>query len=560
MGCPVHLVWAIGLRVSLALLVITPLIGSLILELEAAPIAASVTFGVYGMWVTFHFLLQVIFSLRNYHSMESLANTSTDELSLDGTVGVQIVGYREDPVVFEKCCRSVARLLQQQDTLRHVVCVIDGNESDEADLLMARIFQQVFPDAQHVNLPRLPTSGDELPACGASALVITQPHGGKREALRTAMLYNLASRVDYTLFVDSDTILDPLAAQHLKNVLDRDVEQDIGAVAGDIRILNITNLLTLLTSLKYYMAFNIERAAQSSFGVVVCVGGPLGLYRNTVLRQILQPWYTQTFCGKPCTYGDDRHLTNRVLELGLQVKYTHRAFCYTETPETLNRWVLQQTRWNKSGVREFGFTVRQLHKHPLWLTFDFIFVMFYSFFIIAVLLIILFRFEVAQLVALYAVIFITSALRSLYGCIMKRDWHFLVMAWYGFLYIHVVLPAKLWASLTLWSTGWGTSHRFQISDAHTALVPVLLWNGILAAGIARTFWLDHDALTPALWTTLAWLMASTLVLWLTDHFWIAGPAWKVRKYLNEVHSLDTLIDTDNLSAPACNSPDSKSRY
>jgi hyaluronan synthase len=529
------------LRLALALLVITPLIGSLILELELAPIAATVTFGVYGLWVTFHFLLQIVFSLRNYHDMERLALVSTDELGIDGTVGVQIVGYREDPVVFEQCCRSVARIFRQQSALRHVVCVVDGNESEAADLYMARVFQRVFPEAQHVNLSRLPTSREDLPACGASALVITQPHGGKREALHTALLYNLASDVDYTLFVDSDTILDPLAAEHLKKVLDRDVRQQVGAVAGDVRILNLSNLLTLLTSLKYYMAFNIERAAQSSFGVVVCVGGPLGLYRNTVLRQILQPWYTQTFLGKPCTYGDDRHLTNQVLKLGLQVKYNHRSFCYTDTPETVNRWLLQQIRWNKSGLREFWFTVRQLHKHSLWLTFDLIFVMFYSFFIIAVLLIILLRFEVVQLAALYAVIFITSGLRSLYGCIMKRDWHFLAMAWYGFLYIHMVLPTKLWASLTLWSTGWGTSNRFQISDANTALIPLVLWNGTLAAGIGCTFWLDHEELTPALSTTLACLVASTLLLWLTERFWIAGPAWKVQKYLNEVHSLDDLV-------------------
>ena len=67
---------------------------------------------------------------------------------------------------------------------------------------------------------------------------------------------------------------------------------------------------------------------------------------------ILGPWILQSFLGKETTFGDDRHLTNRILSLGHKTGYTHLAFCDSDTPAGYVRWVKQQTRWSKSFFRE----------------------------------------------------------------------------------------------------------------------------------------------------------------------------------------------------------------
>ena len=74
---------------------------------------------------------------------------------------------------------------------------------------------------------------------------------------------------------DSDTKLDPLATVELCKVLESNPKY--GAVGGDVMILNLKeSYISFMSSLRYWMAFNIERACQSFFNCVSCISGPLG--------------------------------------------------------------------------------------------------------------------------------------------------------------------------------------------------------------------------------------------------------------------------------------------
>lgn len=74
---------------------------------------------------------------------------------------------------------------------------------------------------------------------------------------------------------DSDTKLDPAATVELVKVLESN--ERYGAVGGDVRILNASDsFISFMSSLRYWMAFNIERACQSYFDCVSCISGPLG--------------------------------------------------------------------------------------------------------------------------------------------------------------------------------------------------------------------------------------------------------------------------------------------
>lgn len=96
-------------------------------------------------------------------------------------------------------------------------------------------------------------------------------------------------KVDYVQVCDSDTKLDPNAMLELAWVLD--TQPATGAVGGDVKIWNDgDSLISFLSSIRYWMAFNIERACQSYFGCVSCISGPIGMYRMKVIEEILDLW------------------------------------------------------------------------------------------------------------------------------------------------------------------------------------------------------------------------------------------------------------------------------
>jgi len=115
----------------------------------------------------------------------------------------------------------------------------------------------------------------------------------------------LQCQVGAVVVTDSDTVLDENCIKELAFMLD---DKFVGAATGDVKILNTDKLLSFLSSLRYWFAFNLERSCQSFHNCVTCVSGPLGIYRSEILNKILDKWISQNFLGSKCTFGDDRHL------------------------------------------------------------------------------------------------------------------------------------------------------------------------------------------------------------------------------------------------------------
>ena len=66
----------------------------------------------------------------------------------------------------------------------------------------------------------------------------------------------------------------------------------------------------------------------------------------------MKQWLSQTFLGVKRTFGDDRGLTNLILQDGLETIYVPVARASTIVPETLSRYMTQQTRWRRSFIIE----------------------------------------------------------------------------------------------------------------------------------------------------------------------------------------------------------------
>ncbi|XP_064156336.1 hyaluronan synthase 1 [Anguilla rostrata] len=485
-----------------------------------------IAFGFYGLLLGIHVLVQSLFAFVEHRRMRS----RTEPCSYTKTIGLTISAYQEDPAYLKECLNSV-RALQYPPELLRIIMVVDGNT--EEDVYMMQMFREVFADQNpgfykwdhnyHTWDPRRQTEeqqGEQAadqsvgPALGAGeedpqrieveelirttrCVCIMQQWGGKREVMYTAFKA-LGDSVDYVQVCDSDTKLDPLATVELCRVLESNPKY--GAVGGDVKILNLKDsYVSFMSSLRYWMAFNVERACQSFFNCVSCISGPLGLYRNDLLQQFLESWYNQKFLGTHCTFGDDRHLTNRMLSLGYATKYTARSKCSTETPAQFLRWLNQQTRWTKSYFREWLYNALWWHKHSLWMPYEAIVSGIFPFFVTGTVIKLFWAGSLWNILWVLCCIQIIGLIKAFYACLLRKNFIMIFMSLYSMLYMTSLLPAKYFAIITMNKSSWGTSGRRKIVGNYMPLLPLSVWAAILLAGLCYTIYREtrEDWTTPA---------------------------------------------------------------
>jgi hyaluronan synthase len=316
-----------------------------------------------------------------------------------------------------------------------------------------------------------------------------QPHGGKREGLYTGFKVLMNDpEIDVIVTTDSDTILDENSVTELAYQCRK---EEVGAVAGQIGIWNTSeSILTHIVSYRYWLSFNLERASESFWGTVLCVAGPMACYKVDVLKNIMDGWYDQTFMGEKCTFGDDRHLTNRVLKEGKKVVYTSHAIGYTDTPSDWGRYFIQQTRWSKSYFREFFYNMQSVHLHSLWMAYELCYNFVYFFLLMYWSLYILYFCSVYQKSVAVLMTLGVGLIKSLYGAIKTKKVGFMYFMLYSFVYFLVIIPAKIAAIVTVWDTRWGT--RGKNSTFLHSYWSVILWLSTLAGGFIYTTLKNKD--------------------------------------------------------------------
>jgi hyaluronan synthase/N-acetylglucosaminyltransferase len=335
--------------------------------------------------------------------------------------------YNEDPAIFSRALQTF--VFQDYPDL-DVIVVDDGSEPNPEYRALCELF---------------------------GARYVRQQNAGKRHAMYTGFGL-LSDDTEIVMVADSDTFWKPDAARRMANVLLSSPK--IGAVTGYVGVSNAAaSYLTRLIDMRYYMAFQQERASQAYFGTVVCVSGPLGAYGRDVIERIKEPFVSQRFMGKACTFGDDRHLTNLVLGLGLTVEYAGDAHCITEAPTTLRRYVTQQARWGKSHWREMIWQFKALPLQSLYLSYDWM---------ITLLLPFLLTLSMAHygylavtnspmhLAHLFGTMTALSVVRVLDPIRTTRRPAFLAFVVYTMLHLAIMLPLKFYSLATVNRTGWGT--------------------------------------------------------------------------------------------------------
>lgn len=185
------------------------------------------------------------------------------------------------------------------------------------------------------------------------------PKTGKRTALQTAILQTTGEIV---LIVDSDTIF---GADVVMNLVKPFADPTVGGATTNQRIFDPDRTFCRHCSdWMEYLRFAISTPAQSSFGTVGCLPGRAIAIRRAILIDSVDDLLDETFLGIRCQTGDDRALTNFILERGYRTVYQSTAQVYTDAPDSWRNFVRQQLRWARSSQRETLTSLRWLVRKP----------------------------------------------------------------------------------------------------------------------------------------------------------------------------------------------------
>ena len=392
-------------------------------------------FALYASVVMAHFGLQVFFAHRSYRRALATRGARSSRLP---DVDVVITSYNEDPASLRACLES---LLAQDYRGAVQVYVVDDCSKNRTELMPV-----------YAEFDRIP---------GWSVL-LPERNRGKRMAQDAAFRH---CRGELLVTVDSDTIVDPDAVAEIVAAFD---DERVGAVTGDVGVTNFrTNLLTRLIEMRYWVAFNQERAAQSCFRTVLCCSGPLAGYRRVALERIWARYVSQTFRGIDCTYGDDRHLTNLVLGEGYDTLFLPFAHAVTNAPEDVPSYLRQQLRWNKSFYRELLWTVPFLLRRSPYMVFEVVVQTVLPLLLtLAVSTALLYAAVEAPARLLHYAIVIAgmAVLRCAYAIYRTRRLSFLLFVFYGFLHLGLLVPLRIRALLTLTDNSWGTRKTVSVGE------------------------------------------------------------------------------------------------
>lgn len=177
--------------------------------------------------------------------------------------------------------------------------------------------------------------------------VITKRNGGKAEALNTGMTL---ARGEFILNMDGDS---KLSTNTLRVCIRHFENPRVGAVAGNVKVINRENIWTNIQALEYVEGLAMARKAQSFMRAVNIIPGPLGMFRKKVLQEV--GGYDHD------TFAEDCDLTLKLLVNGWHIMFEPAATALVETPSRLLDLLKQRYRWTR-GILQ----ATRKHSDALW--------------------------------------------------------------------------------------------------------------------------------------------------------------------------------------------------
>ena len=169
--------------------------------------------------------------------------------------------------------------------------------------------------------------------------VFKKKNGGKASAINYGLL--IASG-EIIVITDADGLVSRNSLREIVNLFQN---PSVVGVAGNIRVINKSNILTNCQALEYSLGINLYRAATASFGIVEVLPGPLSSFRRSAIEMV----------GRfdSDTIVEDADFTKKLLKTGSILQATANSYAYTEAPSNLQDFVKQRTRWYRGNIQTF---------------------------------------------------------------------------------------------------------------------------------------------------------------------------------------------------------------
>ena len=219
-------------------------------------------------------------------------------------VSIIVPGYNEEV----NCIRTVNSLLAQTYPKIEIIFVDDGSK----DQTYKRVKEE-FKNNPTVH-------------------VYTKLNGGKASALNFGIQQ---SEADFVVCIDADTQLKTDAVMLLMKKFD---EENVAAVAGNVKVGNEVNMITRWQSIEYITSQNFDRRAFDFLNCITVIPGAIGAFRKDAI--LIAGGFTTD------TLAEDCDLTMRLLRNGYIVRNCTDAISYTEAPETFKQFLKQRFRWS----------------------------------------------------------------------------------------------------------------------------------------------------------------------------------------------------------------------
>ena len=245
---------------------------------------------------------------------EKLRPSPKDNPDYKPLATVLIPAYNEESVILD----TVGSVLASDYPDLEVIVVDDGSTDRTAELVRASYGRD----------PRI--------------RLLLQPNRGKPAALNNGLS---EANGDVVVSIDADTMVDPEAISRL---IRHFADPKIGAVAGNVKVMNRNSWLTRWQALEYITSQNLEKRAFDLLNCIPVVPGAAGAWRTDLLRS------HGGFSGD--TVAEDTDLTLTIRREGWKIVYDEYAVGRTEVPDTIDALVRQRFRWT------FG-TLQAVWKH-----------------------------------------------------------------------------------------------------------------------------------------------------------------------------------------------------
>lgn len=255
-------------------------------------------------------LITVMVFIKKKKDSEIGIDNSAPKNKILPAVSIIVPAYNEEL----NAIKTIDNLLQQ-DYPNFEIVFVDDDSKDST-------YQKIF----------------DLFSSHKKVTIYTKPNGGKAAALNFGIS---KTSTDFVVCIDADTQLKSDAiSQLMKKFTD-----EVGAVAGNVKVGNESTMITKWQSIEYITAQNFDRRAFDLINGITVVPGAIGAFRKEAIEK--SGGFTTD------TLAEDCDLTIRILRNGYRVVNCVEAIAVTEAPETLNEFMKQRFRWSYGVMQSF---------------------------------------------------------------------------------------------------------------------------------------------------------------------------------------------------------------